>query len=199
MKDFLLLSNINAITYKDFFPLLKDNNVRLGYTPTSGGMDMYAGPNFDPGKKKVKYDENGNMIVNIEGVCWYTTLPTPNKRKLILTKKYKHDEYPHYDNYNAINVNKVKDIPYDYDCVMGVPITIFGYDLDNVEVIKVTNNSSGNQSCYIDGKKIYERVLIKKKIEVIGEKTINGKYTKINGKERYRMVLIRLIIRRKQL
>ena len=197
MKDFLLLANVNAITYKEFFPLLKDNNVRLGYTQTSGGMDMYAGPNFDPGKKKVKYDENGNMIVNIEGVCWYTTLPTPNKRKLILTKKYRHTEYPHYDNYNAIEVGKVKDIPYDYDCVMGVPITIFGYDLDNVEVIKVTNNSSGNQSCYIDGKKIYERVLIKKKIEVIGEKTINGKYTKINGKEKYRRVLIRLIIRRK--
>lgn len=179
MKDFLLLSRINAITYKDFFPLLKDNNVRLGYTTTSGGMDMYAGPNFDPGKKKVKYDENGNMIVNVEGIAWYTTLPTPNKKKLVLTKKYKHTEYPHYDNYNAIEVGKVKDIPYDYDCVMGVPITIFQYDLDNVEVKKDTQ-------------------LYRKKIEVMGDKTINGKYTKINGKERYRRVCIRLI-RRKQL
>ena len=159
MKDFLLLSSINAITYKEFFPLLKDNNVRLGYTPTSGGMDMYAGPNFDPGKKKVKYDGNGNMIVNIEGIAWYTTLPTPNKRKLILTKKYNPQDYPRYDNYDAINVNKVKDIPYDYDGAMGVPITIFGYNLDNVEIV--------------------------------GDKTINGKDTKIDGMEKYRRVLIR--------
>ena len=158
MKDFLLLSSINAITYKDFFPLLKDNNVRLGYTPTSGGKDMYA-PNIDPENKKVKYDENGNKLVNVEGIAWYTTLPTPDKRKLILTKTYNPQDYPRYDNYDAINVNKVKDIPYDYDGVMGVPITIFGYNLDNVEIV--------------------------------GDKTINGKDTKINGREKYRRVLIR--------
>lgn len=176
MKDFLLLSSLNAITYKEFFPLLKDNNVRVGYTPISGGMDMYAGPNFDPEKKKVKYDENGNMIVKFGGIVWYTTLPTPDKRKLILTKKYKHTEYPHYDNYRAIEVSRIKDIPYDYECVMGVPITIFQYDLDN---ILVKNDQQPERP-------------LRKKIMIMGEKAIHNNDTKINGKERYRRVCIRL-------
>lgn len=143
MKDFLLLSTINAITYKDFFPLLKEGKVRGGY-------------NFN---KVVMFETPEGEIKKQIGITWFTTLPTPNKKKLILTKRYKHDEYPHYDNYRAIEVGKVKDIPYDYECMMGVPITIFGYDLDNVEII--------------------------------GDKTINGKDTKINGKEKYRRVLIK--------
>lgn len=157
MKDFLLLSNINAITYKDVFPLLKEGKARGGY-------------NFN---KVVMFETPGGEAKKQIGITWFTTLPTPNKRKLILTKKYNPNDYPHYDNYNAINVNKVKDIPYDYDCVMGVPITIFQYDLDNVEIMKDTQ-------------------LLRKKIVIMGEKTINGKKTKINGKERYRRVCIRL-------
>ena len=154
MKDFLLLANVNAITYKEFFPLLKEGKARGGYTFNKTMMfETREGEKSGP------------------NIAWFTSLPTPDKKKLILTKKYKHTEYPHYDNYNAIEVSRIKDIPYNYDCVMGVPITIFGYDLDNVEVIKVTNNSSGNQSCYIDGKKIYERVLIKMEIPKDTDKT----------------------------
>lgn len=112
------------------------------------------------------------------GICWLTTLPTPNKRKLILTKKYKHTEYHHYDNYNAIEVGKVKDIPYDYNCVMGVPITIFGYDLDNVVIMGMAAGNSavngfGSQAGYrkhkkdrggcpvLDDEIIYARILIR--------------------------------------
>ena len=174
MKDFLLLANVNAITYKEFFPLLKDNNVRLGYTPTSGGMDMYAGPNFDPGKKKVKYDENGNMIVNIEGVCWYTTLPTPDKRKLILTKKYHHELYPHYDHYRAIYVDKVRNIPKDYDCFMAVPISILQYDLTNFVIADARDHTN------VERLKNKSTQLIKD-----GDGTINGK-------AKYCRVLIRI-------
>lgn len=202
MKDFLLLSSLNAITYKEFFPLLKDNNVRVGYTPISGGMDMYAGPNFDPEKKKVKYDENGNMIVNIEGIVWYTTLPTPDKRKLILTKKYKHTEYPHYDNYRAIEVSRIKDIPYNYECFMGVPITIFQYDLDN---ILVKNDQQPERPLR---KKIAIRGIWKDNREeadfiVKGTPTyVDGKHKTIqgpvvNGKEKYARVVISLTRRKR--
>ena len=155
MKDFLLLSNVNAVTYKEFFPLLKEGKARGGY-------------NFN----KTLMFETPEGEKSGPNIAWFTSLPTPDKKKLILTKKYKHTEYPHYDNYNAIEVGKVKDIPYDYDCVMGVPITIFGYDLDNVEIMKDTR-------------------LFRKKIVIMGDKTINGKDTKINGKERYRRVCVR--------
>ena len=176
MKDFILLGNVNACTYKEIFPLIKDNKVRLGYTPISGGKDMYA-PNIDPENKKVKYDENGNKLVNVEGIAWYTTFPTPNKRKLILTKKYHLELYPHYDNYNAINVDKVKDIPYDYDCVMGVPISILQFDLtdyvivdarDHTNVERLKNKSTQlikDADGTINGKAKYPRILIRRKPE----------------------------------
>jgi len=183
MKDFLLIGNTNAITYKEIFPLIKNNVIRTGYKGFSGGMNFHVDEaNYDASKEKqASKIVDGKIVKNISGCIWYTTLPTPNKKRLVLTKKYSHNDYPHYDNYNAINVDKVKDIPYDYECVMGVPITIFGYDLDNVEVMKDQQP---------------ER-LIRKKIVIMGEKTINGKNTKINGKEQYRRVCIRLIIRRK--
>lgn len=179
MKDFLLLSNINAITYKDFFPLLKEGKARGGY-------------NFN---KVVMFETPEGEAKKQSGITWFTSLPTPNKRKLILTKKYKHTEYPHYDNYNAIEVGKVKDIPYDYECVMGVPITIFGYDLDNVEVLQLCASHGKDPEwnmLQINGKDKYARILIKKKIVIMGDKTINGKDTHINGKEKYRRVCIRL-------
>lgn len=148
MKDFLLIANQNVITYKEFFPLLKERKVNVGCTKPK----EYTLPNGE-------IQKSGDNI-------WFTTLHTPDKRKLILTKKYKHTEYPHYDNYNAIEVGRIKDIPYDYDCVMGVPITIFGYDLDNVEVREL-HNSHGKDPEWnmlqINGKDIYARVLIRRK------------------------------------
>ena len=164
MKDFLLLSSINAITYKDFFPLLKKDKARGGYT-------------FN---KVIMFETPGEQTKKQTGITWFTTLPTPNKKKLILTKKYKHTEYPHYDNYNAIEVGEVKDIPYDYDCVMGVPITIFGYDLDNVVIMGMAAGNSavngfGSQVGYrkhkkdrggcpvLDDERIYTRILIRRK------------------------------------
>lgn len=176
MKDFLLIANTNACTYKEFFPLLKEGKARGGYNFNK--TMMFETPEGEkPGPN----------------IAWFTTLPTPDKRKLILTKKYKHIEYPHYDNYNAIEVGRIKDIPYDYDGVMGVPITIFGYDLDNVEVLKCLNdNTPDTRTATVEGKEKYCRVLIKKKIVIMGEEVIHNNDTKINGKERYRRVCIRL-------
>ena len=122
MKDFLLISNIGAITYKEFFPLLKERKVSMG-------VEMPK-----------EYDMPDGSTKKFGNICWFTTLHTPDKKKLVLTKRYHHDEYPHYDNYRAIEVSRIKDIPYDYDCVMGVPITIFDYDLDNVEIEGLLGN-----------------------------------------------------------
>ena len=174
MKDFLLIANTNACTYKEFFPLLKERKVSMG-------VEMPK-----------EYDMPDGTTKKFGNICWYTTLHTPDKKKLVLTKRYHHEDYPHYDNYNAIEVSKIKDIPYDYDCVMGVPITIFQYDLDNVEVIKCLNdNTPDTRTATVEGKERYCRVLIKKKIEIMGEEVIHHNNTKINGKERYRRVLIR--------
>lgn len=191
MKDFLLLANVNAITYKEFFPLLKERKVR-------GGYDFNKTMMFETPEGEAKKQT---------GITWYTTLPTPNKKKLVLTKRYRHDEYPHYDNYRAIEVSRIKDIPYDYDCVMGVPITIFGYDLDNVEVLKCLNDHTPDtRAAVIEGKTKYARILIKKKIEVMGMSASAGydpdivgiSLTKpgdarclIDGKNKYARVLIR--------
>lgn len=151
MKDFLLIANTNACTYKEFFPLLKERKVSMG-------VEMPK-----------EYDMPDGTTKKFGNICWYTTLHTPDKRKLILTKRYHHELYPHYDNYNAIEVGRVKDIPYDYDGVMGVPITIFGYDLDNVEVDRCLNdNTPDTRVATVEGKEKYCRVLIKKKIEVRG-------------------------------
>lgn len=181
MKDFILLANVNAVTYKEFFPFLKEGKVKGGY-------------NFN---KTIMFETPEGELKSGPNIAWFTTLPTPNKKKLVLTKKYKHTEYPHYDNYNAIEVGKIKDIPYDYDCVMGVPITIFGYDLDNVEIYRITNNTTGNETAYLNGKRVYKRVLIKKKIVIMGNEDVPAR--PVIDKERvYRRILIRLA-RRKQL
>lgn len=123
MKDFILLANVNACTYKEFFPLLKKDKVRSGY-------------NFN---KAIMF-ETPEGEKSGPNIAWFVTLPTPRKKTLTLTKTYNPEEYPHYDNYNAINVDRIKDIPYDYEGVMGVPITILGYDLENVEIDGCFNN-----------------------------------------------------------
>ena len=141
MKDFLLIANTNAITYKEMFPLLKGNKMRIGYRTI--GSDMFF-QMTDKHKKQIVKEKkkgsgwgvvDGEVMGRVANACWFTTLHTPDKKKLVLTKKYHHELYPHYDNYNAIEVSRIKNIPYDYEGVMGVPITIFDYDLDNVEVV----------------------------------------------------------------
>lgn len=148
MKDFLLLANVNAVTYKEFFPLLKEGKARSGY-------------NFN----KTLMFETPEGEKSGPNIAWLTTLPTPDKKKLILTKTYNEKDYPRYDNYDAIEVGRIKDIPYDYDCVMGVPITIFGYDLDNVEVLKCLNdNTPDTRVATVEGKEKYARIQIKKRL-----------------------------------
>lgn len=118
MKACLLICNKNAVSGKDTFPFIKDKILTIGYTIPKD----YDQPPEDEPK-------------SLQGLTrWITTLATPDKPPLILTKRYEAQRYKKYDNYDAINVDKVQDIPFDYDGVMGVPITILEKNLDSVVI-----------------------------------------------------------------
>lgn len=129
-KKFLIIGNMNAITYKEIFPLIKEEKLWFGVKCFGGGMD-FVQPNFDPTKCKKYRIEDGKGVVNIMGCIWFTNIPTDNEKSkecIELTEKYygNEDKFPKYDNYDAINVDKVDQIPYDYMGVIGVPITFLG-------------------------------------------------------------------------
>ena len=164
-KDFLIIGNKNAITYRETFKLLKEDNMRTGYRNINSDM-WFLLP--DGAESWEKIDENGKKIKHIMA-CWFTTLPVPkHHEEMQLYKKYTPADYPKYDNYDAINVNVVSDIPADYDGVMGVPITyIDKHNPAQFEMIgqmattKVDDFNHGYP--YINGKKIYARLLIRRK------------------------------------
>lgn len=111
-KKFLIIGNLNAITYKEIFPLIKDNKVWLGYCGSGHTMHF-----------AIKDNRIGEKFKSVTAV-WYTNLDIQKRHEALdLHKRYSSKEYPKYDNYDAININKVADIPKDYDGIMGVPIT----------------------------------------------------------------------------
>lgn len=123
-KKFLIIGNQNAITYKEFFPLLKDNNAWLGCSIHSGDREFGVPDDYPLQAANSRIDSNGNKYIRIKGVRWFTNLDYKERHEpLILYKKYNPEEYPKYINYDAIEVAKTKDIPVDYDGLMGVPIT----------------------------------------------------------------------------
>lgn len=135
-KDFLILGNQNAVTYKEFFPLIRANKVWFGASIHSGGVDFQIPDNYETYSKNV-FIKDGHHFINLAGIRWFTTLDYPQRHeKLLLWKQYTPEEYPKYDNYDAINVNATKDIPVDYDGVMGVPITFLDkYNPEQFEII----------------------------------------------------------------
>ena len=165
MKDFLLIANQNAVIFKDFFPFIKEGIVRPGYRPFN--KDFYFDINDNDKEKIVKEKKEGSGWKIVDGeicgrlanACWYTTLPVQRDRKLVLTKSYDPELYPKYDHYDAINVNKVKDIPFDYDGVMGVPVTVFGFSLEDFEILHMLELKYR----MVDGQYYYPRILIRRR------------------------------------
>jgi len=174
-KQFLIIGNMNAITYKEVFKLIKYGRVWVGHnfnkTMEFGLPDCYS--------KWNREDKEGNKYGNVPGICWFTNLPTQKRtEELILYKTYygHEDEYPHYDNYDAIEVSKVKDIPMDYYNVMGVPITFLDkYNPGQFEIVSSNDFRRNANVPYkehglikdkdgtINGKATYVRILIKRK------------------------------------
>lgn len=174
-KKFITMGNKNAITYKEFFPLLKDGKVWVGATSLNGGRWMIMPNGIEIQSKKTKIDTNGDIIINIPGVCWFTNLDIKKRHEnLILIRKYNEEDYPVYDNYNAINVDKVTEIPYDYPGYMGVPITFMDkFNPEQFEIFGIMNTGEENKGIrypntehgrpLVNGKEKYLRILIRNK------------------------------------
>ncbi|HHT9146855.1 MAG TPA: adenine-specific methyltransferase EcoRI family protein [Candidatus Wunengus sp. YC61] len=177
-KTFLILGNQNALTYKEIFKLIRENKLWLGYD--NGGTKWFQVPaDYDIQTESRIKIENGIKYLSMGSIMWFTNLDTTKRhQELTFYKKYTSEEYLKYDNYAAINVNRVSDIPMDYDGIMGVPITFFDkYNPDQFEVIDGLNrytvldvaglneNAVNNHlhMTEINGKSTYFRVLIKNK------------------------------------
>lgn len=138
-KKFIVLGNQNAISYKEIFPLIKDNRMWLGYK--CGDMSFKVPDYYEPRETRYWQDETGQKWRSLGNICWYTNLDHSKRHEqLDLYKRYNPKEYPHYENYNAIEVSKAADIPVDYDGIMGVPITFLDkYCPEQFEVLGLSS------------------------------------------------------------
>lgn len=165
-KQFLIIGNINAITYKEIFKLIKENKAWLGINLGRGVSGFIVPEHYELYGTEARIDELGNRIVSPNNCLWLTNLDTSKRHEDIeLTKKYfgNESEYPKYDNYNGINVNKIQNIPLDYDGYMGVPITfLHKFNPDQFEIIKFRKGND-EKDLSINGKCPYFRILIKNK------------------------------------
>lgn len=169
-KKFLIIGNKNALTYKELFPLIKNNLMWTGYRGFAGGMWFKS--DYEGKTEKII---DGQRIINVPSI-WFTNLDIKKRHEdLPLYKRYTPEEFPKYDNYDAINVNKTSDIPCDYNGVMGVPITFLDkYNPEQFEIIDARDctdiNKLKKKSTYlvkdkdsaINGKATYARILIRK-------------------------------------
>ena len=168
-KDFLIIGNVNAISYKEVFPLIKENKMWLGVSSFNNGM-YFGVPDDYIYADTYKFDRerDGKKVMRVASICWFTNLDHKKRHEeILLYKKYNEEEYPKYDNYDAIEVSKTKDIPMDYDGEIGVPITFLDkYCPTQFEIVgqmmttKVTEFNFGYP--YINGKKKFARILIKR-------------------------------------
>ncbi len=133
-KKFLIVGHQNAITYKEVFPAIKENKMWLGF-----GFKGGAGHFISKYEDIASAGDHKKGMIRVSGVTWFTNLDIDKRHEeLILYKHYTPEEYPKYDNYDAINVNKTSDIPCDYDGVMGVPITFLDkYNPEQFEIIDI--------------------------------------------------------------
>ena len=139
-KDFIIIGNQNAITYKEIFPLFMGNKIWYGASIHSHGRDFRVPDDYPLQAYEFRTDENGFKYINVKGVRWFTNVDYKERHeKLILYKQYSPEDYPVYDNYDAIEVSKTADIPCDYEGIMGVPISFIDkYTPEQFDVIGAT-------------------------------------------------------------
>ena len=175
-KDFIIIGNQNAITYKEIFPLFMNNQIWYGASIHSHGRDFRVPDDYPLEAYEFRTDENGIKYINVKGVRWFTNIDYKERHeKLILYKSYSPDDYPRYDNYNAIEVGKTADIPCDYDEVMGVPIRFVDkYNPDQFVILGCSDNGAvpdeyklphfkRHNEPYVHGQKKYKRIFIRRK------------------------------------
>lgn len=151
-KKFLIIGHQNALKYNSIFPLIRDNRIWFGYGFKGGAAHFIS-----------KYEdvaaggEHKEGMIRVSGVVWYTNMEIPKRNeKMILYKSYNPTDYPKYDNYDAINVAKSSDIPYDYDGLMGVPITFMDkYCPEQFELIGIFDDKREEADFFIKGRVTY--------------------------------------------
>ena len=141
-KKFLIIGHQNAIHYKEIFPLIKQNKIWLGY-----GFKGGAGHFISDYEDKATAGDHREGMIRVSGVHWFTNLEIKKRHEnLILYKHYTSEEYPHYENFDAIEVAKTADIPCDYDGMMGVPTTFLDkYNPDQFEIIGLAEGDLGKE------------------------------------------------------
>ena len=150
---------------KEIFTLIRDNKLWLGHK--SGDMKFKVPSHYEPRETRYWQDDTGQKWRSLGNICWYTNLEHAKRHEeLILYRNYNEQDYPKYDNYDAININKVVDIPADYDGVMGVPITFLDkYNPKQFELIGidryVEDNPNYGKRFSINGNEVYARILIR--------------------------------------
>lgn len=144
-KKFLIIGNQNAVAYKEVFPLIMQNKLWMGYN--CGDMAFRVPDSYEPRETRFWIDKDGQKWRSLGTVCWFTNLDVTSRHERFFTGiKYRDGSaYKHYDNYDAIDVPRMKDVPMDYDGVMGVPITFLDrYNPDQFEIVGMTKTPLGN-------------------------------------------------------
>ena len=143
-KKFLIISNVNAITYKEVFPLIQHNQLWLGASIHSGDREFRVPDDYPLKASRTRVDDEGHKYTRVNGVRWFTNLDYERRYEdLNLHKHYLPNEYPKYDNYDAIEVDKTADIPLDYTGIMGVPITFLDkYNPKQFEILGITDRQN---------------------------------------------------------
>lgn len=174
-KQFLVLGQINSVASNNIFSYIHDKKMRLGNTIHQGDIEFDVPDDYELSGTACRVDEDGKKHIRIKGIRWWTNIQSDKQiEPLNLTKYYNSIDYPEYDNYRAINVNKVKEIPKDYQGAIGVPITFLDkFNSEQFEILnaneyrktdKVPIKKHGlikDKDSAINGKPIYARILIK--------------------------------------
>ena len=170
-KKFIIVGNQNAITYKEIFSLIRENKLWLGFG-FNRNMAHFVNKHYEDYASDADHKEG---MIRVSGVQWFTNLDISKRHeKMILHKTYNPDEYPNYENYDAIEVSNTRDIPCDYKGAMGVPITFMNkYNPDQFELIGMGEDNGtghsggiwkgGSKSCLYNGKAAYKRLFIRNK------------------------------------
>ena len=198
-KKFIIIGNINALTYKEFFPLIKDNKVWIGPSIHSGDRAFYVPDDYPLSASGCGVDESGRKFIRVKGVRWFTNLDVKQRHEeMILVKKYTPEEYPMYVNYDAIEVSKTSDIPCDYAGKMGVPITFLDkYNPEQFEIIGSSRWLGRNMSdiapkgSYVEGGVRFYLPVIHNTLHITNSDITPPR------KQMYRCLYDRIVIKRK--
>lgn len=159
-RKFLFIAPINAVTYKEVFPLVQENKLWLGHT--YGDMTFKVPDYYEERSTRFWVDENGQKWRSLGNVCWLTNLEATEERPFLPLCKRPVEEYDRYENADAINVNKLSEIPDDYYGLMGVPITFLAKHNPKQFKIEGFRKGDDGKDLRVNGKDCYFRVLIRR-------------------------------------